>query len=107
MSVGTQISIKAPVCSGDFPMRLIERSISHHKQKGGLPRKISNVKIQSVNRHGYDFLCENSEWEKSRGRERGMIHYFLCVTKEFFLNKYSSSFSSSSSSSFLWRSVGL
>ena len=52
-SVVTQISMKAPVCGGDFSTRLIERSISHHKQKRGegLPKLIQNVEIQLANRH--------------------------------------------------------
>ena len=29
--IGTQISMKALICHGDFPMRLIEWSILHHK----------------------------------------------------------------------------
>ena len=35
MSTGTQLSMKAPVCGGDFPMRLIEQLVSHHKQNWG------------------------------------------------------------------------
>ena len=34
LSVKTQISRKAPICGGDFPIRLIERLASHHGELG-------------------------------------------------------------------------
>ena len=33
LSVGTQISMKVSICSGDFPLRIIKLSITHHKRK--------------------------------------------------------------------------
>ena len=33
LSVGTQISMKVPKCGKDFPIRLIERSILHRKER--------------------------------------------------------------------------
>ena len=59
LSVRNQVSMKAPNYGGDFPIRLIERSISQHKRKWGLPRMISNMKIQSENRRRHEYLREN------------------------------------------------
>ena len=34
LNVGIQLSMKAPICDGDFLIRLIERSISHNRELG-------------------------------------------------------------------------
>jgi len=76
--------MKAPIYGGDFSLRLIEQLISYHKQNGGLPRMIQNVKIQLTNIRRHEFLCGNSEWEKPWGGERKDSLYFSLYYKTVF-----------------------
>ena len=70
LSVGTQLSIRAPICDGGFPARLIEQSISHHKW-GGLSKSRWNFILQhSKQAVRKDFYVETQIEKKTQGEER-------------------------------------
>jgi len=78
LSLGTQILMKASVCGGDFSMRLIEQSISHHKQKGDLSNEMQKMKIQHSKQTSIEFYVD-PEWEKPRGGKRRNSLFSLCL----------------------------
>ena len=71
--MGTQISMKASICDGDFPMRFVERSISRRKRKGDVARR-GGTTINTINRLR-QISHENLKLGKTTGGE--IIYYIF------------------------------
>ena len=80
MSIRTLISMKALICGRVFSLRIITRSI-HTSDCMNLVCKCKIINTTEKMDGDTIFLCENSNWEKSRGEGKStIIHRFTGIT---------------------------
>jgi len=82
LSIKTQISMKTPVCGGDFSPRIIEWSIHTIRESLSLVYKRLIIKHNPENKRRKDIFTWKIQFGKTTGRRR-KIHYNISVYRNF------------------------